>query len=300
MNNSFQILVQNASDVEGRGCPIDLSLDFPISELMERNGFSWKNSSDGSVMLGNCNFNIFKQSFFVIHGWSVDTWIDSLVAAIFHRHPHSNVFVLNWLDLAQVRYARAVRRGHQVARHIAAFIDWLNEQWGYLPKRIHLVGFSLGAHVAGFVGSAVSRGQIGRITGLDPAGPIFETAPPDKSLSPDDALFVDVIHTSIVGPAGLNFSMGIQRPVGHQDFYPNGGTYQPGCDWSIAYENVGKYGLAQTLKCGHERAVHIFVDTLRSKYLPPAYPCSSLEEWQRGNCLKCNKSTCPLMGKEVK
>ena len=37
-----------------------------------------------------------------------------------------------------------------------------------------------------------------------------------------DADFVDVIHTDLKG-------LGIDQPIGHLDFYPNGGDVQPGC-----------------------------------------------------------------------
>jgi pancreatic triacylglycerol lipase len=38
---------------------------------------------------------------------------------------------------------------------------------------------------------------------------------------------VDVIHTD-AGPF-LSGGLGILQPVGHVDFYPNGGIEQPGC-----------------------------------------------------------------------
>ena len=87
------------------------------------------------------------------------------------------------------------------------------------------MGHSLGAHIAGFIGNRFS-GKIARITGMDPARPDFE-APimkdPKDRLDPTDAKFVDVIHSDS-GAAGFI------RPLGHADFYPNGGSFrQPGC-----------------------------------------------------------------------
>ena len=63
-----------------------------------------------------------------------------------------------------------------------------------------------------------------RITGLDPSGPLFHSAPPSKRLDKTDALFVDVIHS-----AGK--WVGNDEFIGHADFYPNlGQAPQPGCD----------------------------------------------------------------------
>ncbi|KAK8784521.1 hypothetical protein V5799_009114 [Amblyomma americanum] len=96
------------------------------------------------------------------------------------------------------------------------------------PERVHLVGFSLGAHAAGFCGRHFynsTQQQLGRITGLDPAGPLFEN--PNISLSSSDVTFVDVIHTN-GGPIN-DLKFGRKNPMGHVDFYPNGGSDQPGC-----------------------------------------------------------------------
>ena len=77
------------------------------------------------------------------------------------------------------------------------------------PLTIHCIGHSLGAHACGFLGKALatlSAPPLDRITGLDPAGPLFlkskiasgmEPMPGSTSarLAPEDARFVDTIHT---------------------------------------------------------------------------------------------------------
>lgn len=60
------------------------------------------------------------------------------------------------------------------------------------------------------------------ISGLDPSGKYFEAAQPDARLDSSDAQFVDVIHTD-------SEDNGLEQPLGHIDFYPNGGEEQKGC-----------------------------------------------------------------------
>lgn len=60
----------------------------------------------------------------------------------------------------------------------------------------------------------------------DAAGPLF--ADTDVHLTKNDATFVDVIHTS-AGDKTIRLQLGILPPIGHVDFYPNGGTKQRGC-----------------------------------------------------------------------
>lgn len=85
--------------------------------------------------------------------------------------------------------------------------------------------------------------------GLDPAGPSFENADNQYTLSRDDAQFVDVLHTNTRGSPGR--SIGIQRPVGHIDIYPNGGTFQPGCDIQNTLMGIALEGIKgfQSMYC---------------------------------------------------
>lgn len=66
-----------------------------------------------------------------------------------------------------------------------------------------------------------------RISGLDPAGPLFAGRNIAVRLDKSDAGFVDVIHTNTEVALGLG--LGISEECGHIDFYPNGGQSQPGC-----------------------------------------------------------------------
>jgi len=141
--------------------------------------------------------------------------------AKFWKFLYSNIST--FYEKLHMYYTRFVRL--QVGEYIAAFIKFLGSEVQVCYSDIHVLGHSLGAHVAGYVGNYM-RGRLGRITGLDPAGPAFETPylkDAAERLDSTDADFVDIIHTC----AG---SLGILRPIGHVDFYPNGGTFrQPGC-----------------------------------------------------------------------
>ncbi len=61
-----------------------------------------------------------------------------------------------------------------------------------------MIGHSLGSHIAGYIGETLRErrlGVLGRITGLDPAEPLFQSMPEFVRLDPGDAEFVDAIHT---------------------------------------------------------------------------------------------------------
>ncbi|XP_068089784.1 lipoprotein lipase [Hyperolius riggenbachi] len=254
-----------------------------------------------------CHFNQTYKTFVVIHGWTVtgmyESWVPKLVNALYTREPNSNVVVVDWLSRAQQHYPISAAYTQLVGQDVASFIDWMEEVLNYPVDSIHILGYSLGAHAAGVAGS-LTKNKVNRITGLDPAGPSFEYAETSITLSPDDAAFVDVVHTYSVGTPDR--SIGIQRPVGHIDIYPNGGNFQPGCSVGDTIRLMAERGFRgfmevdQIVKCSHERSIHLFIDSLLFEEKPSmAFRCSSKEAFEKGLCLSCRKNRCNTLGYKV-
>nr|J3RZ81.1 RecName: Full=Putative endothelial lipase; Flags: Precursor [Crotalus adamanteus] len=253
-------------------------------------------------LLDDCNFNVSAKTFFVIHGWTMggmyERWLDTLVSALQEREKEANVVVVNWLALAQQLYTIAVNNTRVVGKELAGLLDWLEEKKDFQLKNVHLIGYSLGAHIAGYTGN-YARGIIGRITGLDPAGPMFEGADPSRRLSPDDADFVDVLHTYTRETLGI--SIGIQMPVGHIDIYPNGGDIQPGCGLTDILGTLALGEIGDLVICEHERSVHLFVDSLVNKDKQSfAFQCTDSGRFKKGICLSCRKNRCNSIGYNIK
>ncbi|XP_056675851.1 lipase member H isoform X2 [Monodelphis domestica] len=174
------------------------------------------------------SFNVTKKSTFIIHGYrptgSPPVWMDDLVEALL-RIEDMNVIVVDWnRGAANVIYSISSGFTKPVAKILKQTIDQMLANGATLDN-IYMIGVSLGAHIAGFVGKMYD-GKLGRITGLDPAGPLYNGKPPDKRLDHRDAQFVDVIHSDIDG-------LGFRESLGNIDFYPNGGVDQPGCPQTI-------------------------------------------------------------------
>lgn len=147
-----------------------------------------------------------------------------------------NVLVVDWGKLARLPcYPSAVINTRQAGECTASMLANLHmrerirdidgSEKRFRIKDIHAIGFSLGAHVAGFASNALNEvvgEQFYRITALDPALPFFATPLRDWKLDKTDAGFVDVIHTN----GGV---FGKLENCGHVDFYVNGGLLQPQC-----------------------------------------------------------------------
>ncbi|KAG5667207.1 hypothetical protein PVAND_015198 [Polypedilum vanderplanki] len=196
-----------------------------------------------------------------------------------------SVILVDWSSITALPwYSNTVESAPRVGRYLARFVKFLIKS-GVLLENIHLIGFSLGAQVSGFAGKTLKEWGIllPRITGLDPAGPLFMNGDTETHISPGDAKFVDVIHTD----SGL---FGIQWPVGHADFFPNGGyALQPGCiDEELSKNNI----LGIIVGCSHSRAWQYFVESI---YRPTAFECDRCEQ-TNNESKECNETIKAFMG----
>ncbi|KAK6299594.1 hypothetical protein J4Q44_G00296270, partial [Coregonus suidteri] len=235
-------------------------------------------------------FNLSLPTAFVIHGYrptgAPPVWVDHIVHLLSEQED-MNVLVVDWnRGAANLNYFTAVANTRQAANNLTGFI--LNMQAEGAPlSSVHLIGLSLGAHLAGFVGANL-KGKIGRITGLDPAGPMFTGATPEERLDASDAMFVDVLHTD------MN-SFGLRGQHGHIDYYANGGSDQPGCPKTI-------FSGKSYFICDHQRSVFLYLCALNRTCSLTAYPCSSYSDFLDGQCLQCEVFTpapCPMLGYDV-
>ncbi|KAJ7325234.1 hypothetical protein JRQ81_018254 [Phrynocephalus forsythii] len=178
--------------------------------------------------ISQSNFDPSKITRFITHGFvdkGEENWLSDMCKNMFQVED-VNCICIDWKGGSQCPYTQAANNIRVIGAEVAYFIDVLMAKYGYSPSMVHIIGHSLGAHMAGEAGKR--RPGIGRITGLDPAQPYFQGTPVEVRLDKSDALFVDVIHTDML-PTIPYMGFGMSDPVGHLDFFPNGGETMPGC-----------------------------------------------------------------------
>lgn len=76
------------------------------------------------------------------------------------------MIVVDWSPLAAAPWYRpAADNALPVGRFLARFIHFLHDSRAVHASYLHVVGFSLGAEVAGFAGKALKDIRLPRITG---------------------------------------------------------------------------------------------------------------------------------------
>nr|CAD7587770.1 unnamed protein product [Timema genevievae] len=275
-------------------------------------------------------------TYFIAHGYlegGHKPWIGRLTGELL-KNRDANVVVVDWSGGSNPPYTQAVANIRVVGVITAHLINQLLNM-GVRPERIHFIGHSLGAHLGGYVGHNLQRmfhSKLGRITvhpteirtsispssaaelnttsalanyateaGMDPAEPHFGDTLPVVRLDYTDAEFVDIIHTDT--SRFITGGLGMREPIGHVDFYPNGGVEQPGCDEGmkdyISMERGSIFGgLRRFLSCNHLRSYEYFTHSINadSGTAFMAAECPSWKEFQNGSCFSCSNDVQTLTG----
>ncbi|XP_059048255.1 uncharacterized protein LOC131843600 [Achroia grisella] len=238
----------------------------------------------------------------IVHGFGSNcdnVWVYEMRSALMAVE-ECNVVCVDWEGGASMpNYLRAAANTRLVGKQLAMLLQGLAKHIDLRFEDVHFIGFSLGAHVAGFAGSELRN--ISRITGLDPAGPLFEFQDPRARLDRSDAKFVDVIHSN--GETLILGGLGAAQPLGHVDFYPNGGRVQHGCsnlfvgavsDLVLPWAAPSPEGRSL---CNHRRAYKFFTDSVSPKCHFPAFPCTNYDTFLEGRCFPCDSQRrCGNMG----
>lgn len=244
----------------GAGPDLDqLTLSFISDELRS----SFKLSTIAEKLFESPRYSPEQPLVIFFHGFTDDPTLFNFAAVneAFQSKGHYNILALDASPLIRYLYLRSstyVRFiGEKLGETLAAMVAS-----GLKHKDIHLVGHSLGAHIAGFAGKtfhSLTGTLVGRISGLDPAGPSFSHEDKNLRLAATDAEFVDVIHTN----AGM---YGMTSPVGHVDFFPNGGEQQPNSLFQFD---------------SHNRVVSLFAESVKNPEAFLARACKDWEEFTR-------------------
>ncbi|GAV01862.1 hypothetical protein RvY_12504 [Ramazzottius varieornatus] len=261
------------------------------------------------------NFNPRQKTFIIIHGFLDDyrwPWWSATVGELLAQGDF-NVIRLDWSHGNNIPYYQASANVRLVGSHCARFVHHIISEYGVSADNVEIVGHSLGAHGAGYAGEALKKTYgiaLGHITGLDPAGPYFTSTKPTVRLDPTDAKKVITIVTD--GETILVAAYGSPQPMGHMNFYPNGGSLQPGCsknivngvitgptmnttDWSdlgtvaaIAFDGAA---------CSHARAPVLYYESINDQDCNmTSYECSDYDKFLAGECFSCANGKCANLG----
>ncbi|EFA06789.1 Vitellogenin-2-like Protein [Tribolium castaneum] len=219
---------------------------------------------------------------FIIHGWTENRereWYEDLKNAFLTRREDYYVVQVDWSDPADQIYTISSWNTKDVGHIIGEFIVGLHKNYSVPLGNILLVGHSLGGQVSGFVGKKVQEltgNKLPRIIALDPAGPLFISRPDEERLNKNDAEVVHVIHTD-----GGTF--GFKSSCGTIDFFPNGGSSQPGC---TRIDLLDIKSVAEPITCDHHRSWQFFIEAVLNPNEFLATRCESYTKFKTGLCEK--------------
>ncbi|XP_014285076.1 pancreatic lipase-related protein 2 isoform X4 [Halyomorpha halys] len=230
------------------------------------------NDEDSFPSLENTLNEDLKNVFF-IHGFyeSVDSMsVRNVLNGYLERGDH-NVLLLDWSVVGRLNYLQDYIYLKNIAERASKALQSMERLGLIRQEDLHIVGNSMGAHLAALV--ARNLGSVRRLTGLDPAGPLFKwKIIRNSEICKNDATFVDIIHTAMS-------RFGMRGKCGDVDFYPNGGLcFQPGCKRSYSLSVLDSKRL-----CSHWRCWRYFVESLTREDAFLAAAADSWEDFKKGN-----------------
>ncbi|XP_063836406.1 pancreatic triacylglycerol lipase-like [Ostrinia nubilalis] len=208
-----------------------------------------------NLILQQSNFNPQRRTVVLIHGFlgSATAGSNAALVPAYLQGEDVNVIVFDWS--AGSHWGP---NGSLAGRAAALFFNWLNQMTGATASQYHIIGFSVGGHMAGIV-ARFMNGNVAYVTALDPASR-WEL---DDLVGPNDSLYTEVIHTS----AGVS---GWGDPLGHTDFYPNGGRVMPGCLLNVI--------------CDHQRSYEYMAESVATAGFTNSIECRNRAEASIGAC----------------
>ncbi|CAG9861220.1 unnamed protein product [Phyllotreta striolata] len=224
------------------------------------------NITDQSI-LKRVNYSNKKDTVFIIHGYleMPTTSISSsqeIKNSILSKYD-ANLIVVDYGNPAAIFYPAAVQQVTPIAGRLSRMIKSMIDNSGLALNTTKIIGVSLGAHIAGITGYNLN-GEVEEIIALDPAGPLFAAGESTNRLSKSSAKFVHVIHTNGGGLGNL-------EPLGHADYYVNGGRTQPAC------------GPIPIGLCPHGLSVTYYSESIRRGRFK-AKKCSDYRKFKSGGC----------------
>ncbi|XP_062851234.1 pancreatic triacylglycerol lipase-like [Trichomycterus rosablanca] len=260
---------------------------------------SYQEISTNQDVIAKSKYNSSRKTRFITHGFidrGDENWLFDMCKLMLTVED-INCICVDWKTGGRTLYTQAANNIRVVGAQMAYMISIFRDHFQQKPQDVHLIGHSLGAHSAAEAGRRTAG--LGRITALDPAEPYFQGCPELVRLDPNDALFVDVIHTDAL-PVIPYLGLGMSQAVGHLDFYPNGGEEMPGCEKNLISQIVDIDGIWEGTRdfvaCKHLRAYKYYSDTISNPDGFLGYPCSDQNVFESGRCFPCANGACAQMG----
>ncbi|KOB65107.1 Neutral lipase [Operophtera brumata] len=247
--------------------------------------FPIHNAAEG--MLNLTNLDKSRQFIMYVGGFTsaIEKDIEEQMRNAYKTYPNSyfmipdhSAYTYNKGGIGIKSYERSVTYVHFIGKALGQMLVGL-KKGGVSPKKIHLVGHSLGGQILGHAGATflnITGESIARITALDPAGPCFTTSSIEYQVRSGVAEHVDIYHCN-------SGALGSSSLLGDVDFVINKrGEVQPTCNTPII---PGLFDSSRAASCSHRYCIDVWTSTVKDSNIFPAYRCDSYDKIKTEECI---------------